>query len=132
MLAHPEKQEVRNELYLQGSSPSIDFLDCARVHSVDRTTTVPVGTFHDVLTTWETSPLEGTTAIQTKEHAPHVGIVRVGAINDPEGETLVLTRNVRLDGSARMAADQAALREDAHGRATNRLWAQTPPARLGD
>ena len=40
--------------------PSIDFLDCARVHSVDRTTTVPVGTFHDVLTTWETSPLEST------------------------------------------------------------------------
>ena len=27
------------------------------------------------------------------------------------------------------AADQAALREDAHGRATNHVWAQTPPAR---
>ena len=131
MLAHPTDPDVRNELYLQGSSPSIDFLDCARVHSVGRTTTVPVGTFHEVLTTWETSPLEGTAAIQTKEHAPHVGIVRVGAINDPEGETLVLTRNVRLDGPARMAADQAALREDAHGRATNHLWARTPPAQVG-
>jgi hypothetical protein len=129
MLAFPEKQEVRDEPYLQGSSPSIDFLDCARVHSIDGTATVPVGTFHDVLTTWETSPLESTTAIQTKEHAPHVGIVRVGAINDPEGETLVLTRNVALTSAARAAADQAALREDRHGRATNRLWAQTPPAR---
>ena len=52
--------DVRNKLYLQGSSPSIDFLDCARVRFVDRTTNVPVGRFHDVLTTWETSPLEGT------------------------------------------------------------------------
>ena len=130
MLAHPEKQEVRNELYLQGSAPSIDFLDCAQVHSVDGTTSVPVGTFHDVLTTWETSPLENTTAVQTKAHAPDVGIVRVSAINDPEGETLVLTSNVTLAGSERIGANQAALREDAHGRNTNHLWAQTPPARL--
>jgi hypothetical protein len=130
MLARPEKQDVRNRLYLQGSSPAIDFLDCARVHAVDGTTRVPVGTFHDVLTTWETSPLESTTAIQTKEHAPHVGIVRVAAIHDPEGETLVLTRNVALNHTARAAADHAALREDAHGRATNGLWAKTPPARF--
>jgi hypothetical protein len=130
MLADPEKQEVRDELYLQGSSPSIDFLDCARVHSVDGRTTVPVGTFHDVLTTYETSPLESTRAIQTKEHAPDVGIVRVGAIHDPEGETLVLTRNVTLNRADLAAADQAALREDRHGRATNRLWARTPAARV--
>lgn len=131
MLAHPETQKVGNQIYLQGSSPSIDFLDCARVHSVDGRTTVPVGTFHDVLTTWETSPLESTTAIQTKEHAPNVGIVRVSAINDPEGETLVLTSNVNLNRSERATADQVALREDSHGRATNRLWAMTPPAHLG-
>jgi hypothetical protein len=129
MLASPERRSVRDEPYLQGSSPSIDFLDCARVHAVDGTTKVPVGTFSDVLTTWETSPLESTTAIQTKEHAPHVGIVRVGAIHDPEGETLVLTSNVTLSRSERARADQAALREDAHGRATNHLWARTPPAR---
>ena len=55
----------------------------------------------------------------------------MSAINDPEGETLVLTRNVHLDRSARMAANRAALREDAHGRATNRVWARTPPARPG-
>ena len=132
MLADPEKRQVRDVLYLQGSAPSIDFLDCARVHSVDGTSTVPVGTFRDVLTTWETSPLENTTAIQTKTHAPDVGIVRVSAINDPEGETLVLSSNVTLAGSERTWADRAALREDAHGQHTNRLWAQTPPARLDD
>lgn len=130
MLAHPEQKQVRDELYLQGYAPSIDFLDCARVHSVDATVSVPVGTFHDALTTWETSPLESTTAIQTKTHAPGVGIVRVSAINDPEGETLVLTSNVTLNRSERTAADQAALREDAHGRNTNRVWAQTPPAQF--
>lgn len=131
MLAHPESREVRNKIYLQGSSPSIDFLDCARVHSVDGTTTVPVGTFHNVLTTYETSPLESTTAIQTKEHAPFVGIVRVSAINDPEGETLELTTNVVLGSSARRQADQEALRLDTQGRNTNRLWAKTPPAQFG-
>ena len=131
MLAHPESQEVRNKLYLQGSSPSIDFLDCARVHSVDGTTTVPVGTFHNVLTTYETSPLENTAAIQTKEHAPFVGIVRVSAINDPEGETLVLTTNAKLSGSARSKANQDALRLDTQGRNTNNLWAKTPPAQFG-
>jgi hypothetical protein len=130
MLADPESRTVRNKPYLQGSSPSIDFLDCARVHSVDGTTRVPVGTFHDVLTTWETSPLESTTAIQTKEHAPGVGIVRVSAINDPEGETLVLTSTGTLSRAQRARADQAALRLDAQGRATNRLWARTPPAEL--
>ena len=130
MLAHPEAREVRNQLYLQGYAPAIDFLDCARVHSVGGKVTVPVGTFSDVLTTYETSPLESTTAIQTKEHAPFVGIVRVSAIHDPEGETLVLTRNVTLGGSARRNADQDALREDAHGRNTNDLWARTPPARF--
>jgi hypothetical protein len=130
MLAHPDQRQVRDEPYLQGLAPAIDFLDCARVHAVDGRTTVPVGTFSDVLTTWETSPLESTTAIQTKEHAPGVGIVRVGAINDPEGETLVLTANARLTGSARARADREALRLDIQGRATNRLWARTPPARL--
>jgi hypothetical protein len=131
MLAHPESQVFRDKLYLQGSSPSIDFLDCARVHSVDGTATVPVGTFHDVLTTYETSPLDSTTAIQTKEHSPGVGIVRVGAINDPEGETLVLTSNVVLSGSARSKADQQALQLDTQGRNTNSLWAKTPPAQIG-
>jgi len=42
----------------------------------------------------------------------------------------VLIRNVTLNRADRAAADQAALREDRHGRATNRLWAQTPAARL--
>jgi hypothetical protein len=130
MLAHPESQEVRNELYLQGSAPAIDFLDCARVHSVNGTATVPVGRFSDVLTTYETSPLEQTKAIQTKEHAPSVGIVRVGAINDPEGETLELTSNVVLDPSARSTVDHEALLLDTQGRTTSKVWAKTPPARL--
>jgi hypothetical protein len=130
MLAQPKSRDVRNKPYLQGYSPSIDFLDCARVHSVDRTTTVPVGTFSDVLTTYETSPLEQTTAIQTKAHAPFVGIVRVGAINDPEAETLELTSDVTLDPSARSKVDREALQLDDQGRKTNKVWARTPPARL--
>lgn len=131
MLANPQAPEVRDKLYLQGSAPAIDFLDCARVHSVGGTVTVPVGTFHDVLTTYETSPLDGTGAIQAKDHAPRVGIVRVAALNDPEGETLVLTKNVVLNPNARVRANLEALQIDLHGRITNDVWAKTPPARLG-
>ena len=132
MLAHPQSAQFRNKQYVQGYAPAIQFLDCGRVHSVGGSTTVPVGTFHDVLSTYETSPLESTSAIQTKDYAPSVGIVRVSAINDPLAETLVLTSNVRLSGAARRQADQDALRLDTHGRNATKLWAQTPPARLDD
>lgn len=130
MYAHPRSHDFRDAAYLQGYAPAIDFLDCGRVHSIGGTARVPVGTFDDVLTTYETSPLESTTAVQTKEYAPCVGIVRVSAIDDPEAETLELTSNERLGAAARRQADQDALRLDAHGRDTNALWARTPPARL--
>ena len=52
---------------------------------------VPVACFAPVLLTHETSPLDPEGGIQTKYHASGVGIIQVGAVDDPEGETLVLT-----------------------------------------
>ena len=92
MRANPE-DHVNSREYLQGRAPKIDFLDCARIADKNGSADVPAGSFTDVLTTHERSPLESTTAIQTKEHAPGVGIVRIGALNDPEAEVLDLVQD---------------------------------------
>ena len=128
MLAHPIAAWNRGREYLQGHAPAIDFLDCAAVHSFGGTATVPAGAFTHILTTFERSPLESRTAIQTKEHAPGVGIVRIGTLHDPEGEHLALTRVVtlsdaqleRIDDQVR-DMDRRGYRVSAAYRATGRL-----------
>ena len=107
---------VRGPEYLQGEAPAIDFLDCARVAKEDGTVQVPAGDFHDVLTTHERSPLESTSAIQIKEHAEGVGIVRISARTDPEGETLELVSVEQLTGPSLRAVDDAVVRLDENGR----------------
>ena len=82
MPADPEDL-VHGPEYLQGDAPAIDFRDCAQVAQIDRRVTVPAGHFRDVLTTHERSPLESNAAIQVKDHAPGVGIVRIGARRSP-------------------------------------------------
>jgi hypothetical protein len=129
MLARPA-QQVGVE-YLQGRAPAIDFLDSPTDPTRGGHDTGPPGSFTGVLTTHETSPLESTTAIQTKAHAPDVGIVKIGAINDPEGETLVLTRNARLGPAERGHVDAAAARLDAHGHLISPLYRTTPPVLPG-
>lgn len=127
MRASPQAPGFRNVQYLQGRAPAIDFLDCAEVVDIGGTARVPAGTFDQVLTTHERSPLESATAIQTKEHAPNVGIVRIGFINDPEGEVLRLTRFGPLSADVRERANAQACRLDAHGRATSALYRSTSP-----
>jgi hypothetical protein len=131
MPARPER--VEGVRYLQGRAPAIDFLDCATVVDDDGRVSVPAGRFTHVLTTHETSPLESTTAIQTKEHAPGVGIVRIGAINDPEAETLVLKRYVHLGSSERARLNRAAIALDAHGHSgsVSPLYRSSPRVHFG-
>jgi hypothetical protein len=131
MPADPER--LLGVQYLQGRVPGIEFLDCATIVDLDGRLTVPAGSFTDVLTTHETSPLESTTAIQTKEHAPNVGIVRIGAINDPEGETLELTRHVRLEPQQRDRLNQEAIALDTHGRedSISPIYRRSSPVQFG-
>jgi hypothetical protein len=103
----PANPQLGTPPYLQGYVPGIDFLDCARVFAKHRTACVPVQCYSDVLVTDETSPLADPNAHQRKYHAPGVGIVQVGAVNDPEGETLVLIRRTQLGAKA-----LAEIRED--------------------
>jgi hypothetical protein len=128
MLEEPENH-VGGPEYLQGRSPNINFLDCARVAAKNGTVDVPAGHFTDVLTTFERSPLESTTAIQTKEHAPGVGIVRIGAKNDPQAETLELISVEDLSDKELKQVDEAAFALDAHGHQVSDVYARTPKIR---
>jgi hypothetical protein len=109
MLANPLAR-LGGPRYLQGYVPGIDFLDCAQVFAANQTARVPAATYTNVLVTDETSPLDDPNAHQRKYHAPGVGIVQVGAVNDPEGETLVLTKINRLDAQALARARAEALK----------------------
>jgi hypothetical protein len=131
MLANAEHRLGTRE-YRQGIAPAIDFLDCARIAEKNGTVDVPAGHFTDVLTTHERSPLESTTAIQTKEHAPGVGIVRIGALNDPEAEVLDLVSVEHLQGGDLRTVDHAAFALDRHGHKVSDVYSRTPPVQRDD
>jgi hypothetical protein len=124
----PAQPELKRPRYLQGFAPTIDFLDCAQVLASHQKICVPASCFDNVLVTDETSPLSDPDAHQQKYHAPGVGIIRVGASDDPEGETLVMTRRVKLDARAMAEARNAALRLDRHGFQVSDIYRRTSPA----
>jgi hypothetical protein len=127
MLAAPKLGGPR---YEQGSAPSIDFLDCAKVFAKNQRVCVPAACYSGVLVTDENSPLEPDDAHQRKSYAPGVGNVKIGAVNDPEGETLQLTRVNRLSRTALAIADLTALALDIRGHRVNDVYAQTPFVRF--
>jgi hypothetical protein len=117
--------------YLQGFAPEIEFLDCARVDAEDAQEcdipALPGACYENVVVTHERSPFDPCCAIQTKSHAPDVGIVKVGFMNDPEGETLVLREVVQLDEASMAAARAAALTLDQRGYRVSEVYCQTEP-----
>jgi hypothetical protein len=120
------------ELFLEGFAPEIDFLDCAKVSSPNDPerrprVCVPAGCFDNVLTIDETSPLDPEGGTQVKDYAPGVGNVRIGAVDDPEGETLVLTRVVHLDAQGLAAARAEALKLEQRAYEVSDVYRRTPP-----
>jgi hypothetical protein len=126
MQAHPR---VRSRQYVQGFAPEIDFLDCARVVQRHQETCVPAGCFDNVLVTHETNLLDPEGGIQSKFHAPGVGIVQIDAVEPPTGETLELVEIVNLSGSALRRARNEALRLDRRGYRFSEVYRSTSPAR---
>jgi hypothetical protein len=126
MLAKPR---VGGDRYLQGYAPAIDFLDCAKVIEKGEQICVPVNCYQNVLVTDETSPLDPGSGHQRKYHAMGVGIVQVGAVGDPEAETLVLVKLVHLSPRALAEACTEALKLDKRAyRVRPVLYGHTPPA----
>ena len=89
---------------------------------------MPVGCFEGALRTAETSPLDPQGGTQIKFYAPGVGVVRVEAVNDPEGETLLLAERNVLGPEALAQVRAEALRLDRHAYEVNALYRQTSPA----
>ena len=101
--------------YLQGLAPKIDFLDCGQVVGKGQRVSVPFGSYDNVLVTNEWSPLDPDSGIQVKYYAPGVGNVQIGAVNDPEAETLVLTKIKRLSADALEKVRDRVCKLDARG-----------------
>jgi hypothetical protein len=130
----PGKPRVQRagRFFIEGLAPSVDFLDCAMVPSAKKVkrnlhVCVPAGCFDNVLTINETSPLEPDGGIQVKYYAPGVGNVQVAAVNDPEGETLVLTALNHLAPDGLVAARAEALKLEQHAYEVSKVYRRTPP-----
>lgn len=117
--------------YLQGSSPKIEFLDCGQTFQTGQSVCVPVKCYNDVLVTDETSPLASDVAHQRKFYAPGKGNVQISAVDDPEGETLVLTRLIKLGPKWVVNARKQALKLDRRGLRSNPVYKKTKPAYRG-
>jgi hypothetical protein len=80
------------------------------------------------MTIREWAPLDGCSVIQLKTYARGIGIIKVGAIDDPEGETLVMQDFRQLSERELDAAREAALALDRHGPTVNENYSKTTPA----
>ncbi len=123
---------ARTPSYLEGFAPRIEFQDRAKVSKTGIRNCVPVGCYEDVLLIDEWNPLEAGDAHQLKSYAPGVGNIRVGAVNDPEAEELVLVAVRHLGGDALAAVRTQALRLDARAYVVRKdLYRHTPRAQAG-
>jgi len=125
MLARPR---VGTPPYLQGRVNSIGFLDCGQVYQTGQRVSVAFGSYDDVLVINEWSPLDPAGGIQRKFHAPGVGVVQIAAVDDPQGETLVLIDRVRLGRQALAAVREEALKLDGRAYAVSQEYRKTSPA----
>jgi hypothetical protein len=127
----PARPTLRGPSYIQGLAPNVGFFDCGKDFIKDDTVCVPVGCFNDVYATEEWNPDDPAGGFQRKYYAPHVGNISVGAVNDPEGETLVLAQINKLDTAARLAAREEALKLDERAYYVNDAYRDTEPAQPG-
>ena len=124
MLADPQ---LGTPEYLQGWSPDIEFSDCAKVYKMQEQTCVPLGCYENVMITDERNSLEAERGHQRKYYAPGVGNVRVGFVDDPEGEALVLVGVNQLSPDELARARQDALKLEKHAYRISDLYRQTSP-----
>jgi hypothetical protein len=125
MLAQPW---VGSPSYVQGRAPAIDFLDCGQVSGSGQSICVPVACYENVLVINEWSPLDPSSGIQVKYYAPGVGNVQIGAVGDPEAETLVLTSLVHLSPGSLAKVRREACKLDERGYRSSEVYGATSPA----
>jgi hypothetical protein len=88
---------------------------------------VPIGCYENVMIIDERSPLDPDSGRQLKYHAQGVGNVRVGFVDDPEGEVLVLVKVAKLSPEELIKVRQNALKLEEHAYKISQLYRQTAP-----
>ena len=97
-----------------------------------QTACVPVGCFNnEVLVVEEWNPYEPAFGFQRKYYAPHVGNIQVGAVDDPEGETLVMATNRKLTKAELQQANAEALKLDERAYLVSTVYRDSEPAQPG-
>jgi hypothetical protein len=114
--------------YLQGWAPSINFLDCGSIFQTGLSVCTPLNCYENVLEIDETSPLDVGSGHQRKYFAAGIGNIRIGAVGDPEAETLLLTSVLHLNDEARLDAKLEALALEKHAYQVSEVYKTTPPA----
>lgn len=125
MLAHPR---LGTPAYVQGSAPTIDFLDVARVSKTGQHVCVPTGCYSQVLVVDEASPLDPASGHQLKYYAPGVGNIKTTPVGDANPESLTLSSRTRLGCAQLAAARAAALRLEHRAYQVSAVYRHTPPA----
>jgi hypothetical protein len=123
------KPKVSPRQYIQGFAPEIDFFDCAKVVEKGEQVCVALGCFNDTLTTHETNLAVPEDGIQSKTHAPGIGIIQIGAVEPATGEVLELVERDRLNREEMKEAREAALELDARGYEFGAGYDATSPAK---
>jgi hypothetical protein len=128
----PADPKLSGPSYIQGFAPEVGFFDCAKdIVRFGSTQCVPVGCFNNLYTTEEWNPNDPLGGFQTKTYAPNVGNISIGAVDDPEGETLVLSQINKLDKAGLAAAREDALKLDTRAYLVSEVYGQTDPAEPG-
>jgi hypothetical protein len=127
----PARPRLSGPSYIQGLAPEVGFFDCGKDIKTGQYTCVPIGCFDHVYVTEEWNPNDPTGGFQIKYYAPWVGNISIGAVNDPEGETLVLTQINHLDKAGIQHARAEALKLDERAYLISDAYRATDPAQPG-
>jgi hypothetical protein len=116
--------------FLQGAAPNAAFVGCAKDVKLDERTCVATTCYDGVAVVDERSGTDPASRIQRKFYAPGVGAVRVEAVGNLDGETLLLARVTTLDPTAMAVVRQNALDLERHAYKikANGIYHQTLPA----
>jgi hypothetical protein len=127
--AHPR---LSGPSYIQGLAPEVGFFDCGKdIVRYGSTQCVPIGCFNNLYVVEEWNPDDPLGGFQRKTYAPLVGNISIGAVNDPEGETLVLSEVRHLDKDGLMAARIEALKLDERAYLVSDVYGTSDPAEPG-
>jgi hypothetical protein len=128
MLAQPR---VGGRAYLQGSAPSVEFRDCAKVSQTGQSLCVQGHCYSNVLVIDEWAPLDPEGGHQLKYYAPGVGGIRVAAAGGASQEVLDLISFTMLSQATLAKVNAQVLAQDRRGyRISPDVYGRTPPAVL--